>query len=392
MVSLSRHSLLSSLDPAVFSLTALMFALLRGGDVPAFLGGYGAKEGDAPYFAWNNTEFATMQGSPAYQALLSTWLEQRDWSVNFPLQALPPTHPIARAAPRRFASLRPTSPPSTSGMQLGDLGSWYKVGNISLQMGTDGGLVGLQVGSTVIADGVSPFTSLVYQLFDESGYAAFLEQYIACNIQSECDWAVWDYGKVGLDVHSTLGAHTVRPLLQSFYTEQTSTYLRLLVNATFDDPIYVDQAGAPAQLWVDYEVDTKLFQLSIHLSWFNKTSTRLPEALWMTFNSTQTGTEPDVFQVTKLGVSVDPRLVLNNGSSHLHGSAYASQNSRFVVQPLNVPLLCLGKPTPFPSPLPQNDKPQNGISYNLVNNIWGSSENYTARHNEAHHLSHCWHC
>ena len=362
------HTHLHRWSKCAFPLTVLVSAVFRGGDAPAYLGGYGTKTGGTPYFSWNNSEFAQIRSLPAYQALLYTWREQREWSVHFPLQALPPSHPIARAAPRRFASLRPPSPPSTTGMEPGKPGTWYTVGNLSVQLGADGGVAGLKLGSTIIADDASPFTSVVYQLFDDSDYAAFLNEYIAC----ACDWAPWDFGKVGLSEHSSVGARTVRPLLRSFYTEQTSSYLRLLVNATFADPLYVDQAGAPAQLWIDYEVDAKLSRVSIQLSWFNKTSTRLPEALWLTFNSTQAGSEADVFRVNKLGVSVDPRLVLNNGSSHLHGSAYASQNSHLVVQPVNVPLLCMGEPTPFPSPLPQNDRLQSGVSYNLVNNIWGT--------------------
>ena len=352
---------------------------------------------------WNNTEFATILERPEYRFLTSTFIEQREWSVTFPLQALPSDHPIRRAAPAQFASLRPQRPPSTTGMQRGKAG-WYTVGNVSVQVAADGGLAGLKVGDRVVADESAPLAGLVYQLFTDADYTRFLKAYMNCDVTSDCTWAFYDYGKgqrilsspkplvrptcptphhlsplcslpcsapVGLDAHSSLGSRSVTPSLDSLYVvEQSATRLHLLANLTFTDPTYHRDAGAPSQLWASYLVTPSPPHISLRLEWFDKTPTRVPEAFWLRFNSTAA----DSFLINKLGVRVDGAQVMTNGSAHLHGTAYGSENSVLDIQhPPNAPFVCLGEPTPFPTPLPPRNPIASGLSVNLVNNIWGTN-------------------
>ena len=179
------------------------------------------------------------------------------------------------------------------------------------------------------------------------------------------------YGQVGLDQHSSVGAHSAVPSLTALYSRQSADMLVLLANLSFSDPLYHAEAGAPAELWLTYVVQsTPRASIDVRVEWFNKTATRLPEAFWLRFNSTAR----DVFQLNKLGVAVNASHVLNNGSAHLHGSAYPSVNSVMRVTPAaNAAFLCLGETTPFPTPLPPRDPISPGISYNLVNNIWGTN-------------------
>ena len=163
----------------------------RGGDHKTYLNA-GSPTGD--YYAWNNSEYAAMQGHADYQNLLYTWTEQRDWSVNFPLQALPSTHPIVSKAQQRFAVLRPDAPPSLDGYDEGGTG-WYTVGNLSLHVGLEGAVDAVMLGNVSIASVDAPLTSVVYQLFDNSSYVSFLSQYANCDIQTECSWAFYDYGQ-----------------------------------------------------------------------------------------------------------------------------------------------------------------------------------------------------
>jgi hypothetical protein len=143
---------------------------------------------------WNNTEFATILNRPEYVFLTSTFVEQRDWAVTFPLQALPVDHPVRQAAPAQFAAMRPQRPPSTVGMTQGKPG-WYTVGSLSVQVGTDGNLVGVKVADRVVADETAPLTGLVYQLFSDADYTTFLKAYMNCDVTSDCTWAFYDYGK-----------------------------------------------------------------------------------------------------------------------------------------------------------------------------------------------------
>ena len=137
--------------------------------------------------------------------LTSTFVEQRDWSVTFPLQALPVRHPVRMAAQVEFEAMRPRRPPSTAGLEPVKPG-WFTVGNLSVQVGLDGGLAGLKVGDRVVSDETSQLVGLLYQLFTDDDYTTFIKSYMNCDVDGVCTWAFYDYGKVA--AHST--DHTPR--------------------------------------------------------------------------------------------------------------------------------------------------------------------------------------
>lgn len=68
--------------------------------------------------------------------------------------------------------------------------------------------------------------------------------------------------------------------------------------------------------------------------------------------------------------------IVLNGSHSLHavskGVSVMSPGGteQLVISTLDVPLVNIGKPIPFPNPCLQPDMKHDGISYNLVNNIW----------------------
>jgi len=134
--------------------------------------------------------------------------------------------------------------------------------------------------------------------------------------------------------------------------------------------------GCPDYIWVNYTFPvSKPNTVIINFQWFNKTATRLPEALWLSFSPIVSNVS--LWKVQKLGELVSPLNVIFNGSKHLHGfDSYVEHSSekdgKFHIESLDSGVVCFGEPTPFPTPFTQPDLSQ-GVHFNLFNNIWGTN-------------------
>lgn len=113
------------------------------------------------------------------------------------------------------------------------------------------------------------------------------------------------------------------------------------------------------------------------LQWFNKTSTRLPESLWLRFN-----TISDQILIDKLGTLVDATYLFINASHHIHGfdsgfifnrkSSIGSHSLR--VTSFDAGICDIGRSSPSAIPTPfTNPDLRFGASVNLFNNIWGTN-------------------
>jgi len=114
----------------------------------------------------------------------------------------------------------------------------------------------------------------------------------------------------------------------------------------------------------------------VDLQWFDKTASRLPESLWLSFvpvSTSKTG-----WTMEKMSVTIDPLQVVNNGSKHLHsissGVSYYSQSEGTITfNSLDAPLISFGTRNPFPTPLDVDPNPEEGVHFLLENQIWGTN-------------------
>ena len=117
-------------------------------------------------------------------------------------------------------------------------------------------------------------------------------------------------------------------------------------------------------------------EASIHLSlsWFGKPATRLPEALWLTFNPIIEDAKE--WKLDKSGEWISPFEVVASGNRHMHalqkGFTYGAAGNSFSVETLDAPVVALGERTPL---LFSNDQPDlsKGIHSCLFNNAWGTN-------------------
>lgn len=138
--------------------------------------------------------------------------------------------------------------------------------------------------------------------------------------------------------------------------------------------------GAPRAIWVSVGISEDTLDFKLYM--VNKTSTRLPEALFVSFNpdiDTNSGGE---WTLMKSGEDIDPLDIAVNGSCHLHSldttqdwnAAYSLDSGYgFYINSLDVPLASVGFANPFPIPLSPQDSIDGGVAFNIFNNIWGTN-------------------
>jgi len=138
--------------------------------------------------------------------------------------------------------------------------------------------------------------------------------------------------------------------------------------------------GAPKEITISYSfpINTPIF--SVELQWFEKTPTRLPEAMWLKMNPIVG--DPRYWSLDVMGLPVNPLEVVVNGSRHLHaiwdGISYNNPNTqtKFTVSSLDAFLVAPGD-TDHLLYFDGESQPNiaNGMHWNIYNNLWGTAFN-----------------
>jgi hypothetical protein len=108
--------------------------------------------------------------------------------------------------------------------------------------------------------------------------------------------------------------------------------------------------------------------------WFQKPATRIPEALWLTFNPAVS--DPQGWILDKSGEEVSPLDVVTAGNRQMHavstGFRFQEQKQTFAVETLDAPLVAFGEKSPLSFSRSQPDL-SSGVHCNLFNNAWGTN-------------------
>ncbi len=83
------------------------------------------------------------------------------------------------------------------------------------------------------------------------------------------------------------------------------------------NPVSYIKYGAPQSVWLNYTFEARSPLIDIQLSWFNKTVTRLAEAMWLSFEPIVG--DPTYWAMDVMGFPVSPFEVAPFASQHLHG-------------------------------------------------------------------------
>lgn len=216
-----------------------------------------------------------------------------------------------------------------------------------------------------------PLALFSYQTLSQKDYAQFFTNYVI----SDADWAKKDFGKPNIE---RFGAES-RDWFPSLVSLQTSEddhaqHLLAQLNIRDDASIQSGVAAFPQKIYLELTFPKNKPIIYLNLYCLGKPATRLPEALWLTFNpivSSQQG-----WMMDKSGEMVSPFDVVIAGSRHMHAVSTGFQHHdgehQFAVETLDAPLIALGERSPLNFSKAQPDL-SGGIHSNLFNNAWGTN-------------------
>ena len=221
------------------------------------------------------------------------------------------------------------------------------------------------------ANAEHPLALLTYQTLSQDDYQRFLASYLT----TKADWAQKDFGKPNIE---KFGARSQewQPGSAAVHVQETSDGSRILVRLQFEDEeaFQSGRASFPRGVYVEYLLPEAEPSIQVTVLWFQKPATRLPEALWLTFNPV--AEDDDGWKLDKSGEWISPFDVVVSGNRHMHslqtGFRYDGGGHQFAVETLDAPVVALGER----SPLPFSNTPPNlskGIHSCLYNNAWGTN-------------------
>ncbi|HZC23257.1 MAG TPA: DUF5054 domain-containing protein [Candidatus Binatia bacterium] len=210
-----------------------------------------------------------------------------------------------------------------------------------------------------------------YQTLSQEDYSQFFTSYV---ISGE-DWAKKDFGKPNIE---RFGAKSQEwfPSVVKLEREETQKEHRLLARLEINDAnaLRSGRAAFPRQLYTELVLPKEEPVIHLNFYWFQKSATRMPEALWLSFQPIT----PDAqgWELEKSGEVVSPFDVVASGNRHMHslskGFSYKDGNGELAIETVDAPLVALGVKSPlyFSDQQPDLSK---GVHCNLFNNAWGTN-------------------
>jgi hypothetical protein len=183
-----------------------------------------------------------------------------------------------------------------------------------------------------------------------------------------------DFDKVGIDAGGAV-QRSLNASCQGLYygLDTVSNTYTFVVEVRFPDEA-VTLAGAPAQTYITWTFpgDKSLKSFNVTVETFNKTATRLPEAMffrWLLPGGAQG------IALQKMDEWLDPTDVVIGGNQRLHsvsrgGVSIPAHSSSLNISSLDTRLVCVGEPTSFPTPTNTPADVSQGVASVLWNNIW----------------------
>eukprot|EP00756_Hemistasia_phaeocysticola_P051674 Hpha_TRINITY_DN26846_c0_g1::TRINITY_DN26846_c0_g1_i1::g.17388::m.17388 len=276
---------------------------------------------------WDNAGFHSVRDSKRYMPLEQEWAQQREWMHPLPAWSYkngwsrgahsPTTHsgyrPPTQAEARQWSAFEHTltdaliplvtpEPPSIAGLTP-YAGQRLACAGAQVQIDTETGAI------TSLVDAMGREWSngqrmgrVTYRTYSADNFKQFGSEY-----------AGGDFGKAGCESASPEDAEWNTTSTDIRY-EVRNGICRVVVRQTFPQEAYT-KYGAPKDVMVEVLVGGE-YLAQINVVWFNKTATRLPESLWISFTPTVTGGARWTMDV--MGHAVDPMDVLRGGTWYKH--------------------------------------------------------------------------
>jgi hypothetical protein len=317
------------------------------------------------------SDLARMLDTKNYKVVEFSWIEKRQDLLDG-VEALPEA--LRETAQLAIARLAPTWPVRAQKAIVDAEGKSIETDQFVLQIDRrTGAITQLKNKATgrEWASDKNPIGLLTYQTLSAEDYARYQASYLT----TKADWASKDFGKPNIE---RFGARHEewQPAIPEVSVEETGDAHRILVALQFKDDAAFDsgRAAFPRHVFVELVLPKSEPSIYLNLSWFGKPATRMPEALWLTFNPV--AEDPKGWELDKSGEWISPFDVVAGGNRHMHalstGFRYRKGTREFAVTTLDAPVVALGDRDPL---LFSNDQPDltKGIHSCLFNNCWGTN-------------------
>ncbi len=312
-----------------------------------------------------------MLDTKKYKVVEFSWIEKRQDLLDG-IATLPEA--LMEEAQLAIAALEPTWPVLSGHATKHSAGTPIETTNFVVQIDAKtGAITRLQNKATgrEWASEQNSIALLTYQTLSAEDYARYQASYLT----TKADWAAKDFGKPNIE---RFGARNEewQPSLAEVQVEETPDAHRILVSLEFKDAeaFQSGRAAFPRKAFIDIFLPKAEPLIHLSVKWFGKPATRMPEALWLTFNPIVEDTKS--WLLGKTGELISPFDVAPNGNRHMHAVLTGFQHQagalRFAVETLDAPVVALGERDPL---IFSNDQPDltKGIHSCLFNNCWGTN-------------------
>lgn len=287
-----------------------------------------------------------------YSVLEKSWAEQREY-INDALSALSASH--RKTAKEAIENLLPEKPCyiTANGITSINLGEW------SLEINKNGGIGSLKYGEKeIIRKNNEPI--IIYRSFSNEDYKYWLSHY-SRNLSGTFEWAIGDFARPALkSVEGNYPTGRFPYRADKIFGKDN----KIIVDLTCDERL-CRELGAPRLIQIEYTLEDD--GLNIDISWYEKDANRLTEAIYFNLFPAE-----EKIKMEKLGCVIEPQEVAYNGSRNIH-AVQSVEFDNFKIINRHAPLISFGggKILEFDNKI--EDISNNGISYILYNNVWGTN-------------------
>ena len=216
-----------------------------------------------------------------------------------------------------------------------------------------------------------PLGLFSYQTLSQQDYSEYRAKYLVM----QASWAQFDFGKPNIERFGARNQEWQASLVDLRAHKDAQGH-RLLARLEIHDAD-AQQSGRtafPQKLYMEWFLPDAEPEIHLNFYAFQKPATRLPESLWLTFNPVVS--DPKGWMLDKSGEQVSPFDVVRGGGRQMHAVSthfsYKDDKGSFVVEPVDSPLVAMGKKSPLNFSKDQPDL-SSGMHVNLFNNAWGTN-------------------
>ena len=316
-------------------------------------------------------DLARMLDTKNYKVVQFSWQEKRQDLLDG-IATLPAA--LREEAQHAIQSLNPAEPKLPADSAVHPAGAPIETAHYVVGIDPHTGAITQLKNKTTGRDWASrsnPIALFTYQTLSPQDYDRFLASYLTTN----SDWAKKDFGKPNIE---RFGARNQdwQAASTTVYIEETAREHRILAHLQLqgEEAFGSGRASFPRKVFVELLLPKAEPVIYLNLSWFQKPATRLPEALWLTFNPVVE--DQKSWTLDKSGERISPFDVVASGNRHMHclskGFEYGQGSHRFAVETIDAPVVALGQRMPLVFSNTQPDLSA-GIHSSLYNNAWGTN-------------------